>query len=33
MVNILMINLFFHLALGAECAAAFISRSMLALLW
>jgi hypothetical protein len=33
MANILMINLFFHIALGAECAAAFISGSMLALLW
>jgi hypothetical protein len=31
--NILMINLFFHIAVGAEFAAAFILISMLALLW
>lgn len=31
--NILMINLFFHIAVGAECAAAFLFASMLALLW
>jgi hypothetical protein len=33
MANILMINLFFHIAVGAECTAAFIFVSMLALLW
>ncbi len=33
MVNILMINLFFHIAVGAVCAAAFIFVSMMALLW
>jgi hypothetical protein len=33
MANILMINLFFHIAVGAECAATFIFASMLALLW
>jgi hypothetical protein len=33
MVNILMINLFFHIAVGAVCAAAFILVSMMALLW
>ncbi len=33
MANILMINLFFHIAFGAECMAMFISASMLALLW
>jgi hypothetical protein len=33
MANILMINLFFHIAVGAECTAAFIFASMLALLW
>ncbi len=31
--NILMINLFFHIAVGAEFAAVFILISMLALLW
>jgi uncharacterized membrane protein YphA (DoxX/SURF4 family) len=31
--NILMINLFFHIALGAECTSAVIFVSMLALLW
>lgn len=31
--NILMINLFFHIAVGAECTAAFIFVSTLALLW
>jgi uncharacterized membrane protein YphA (DoxX/SURF4 family) len=31
--NILMINLFFHIAVGAECTAAIIFVSMLALLW
>jgi hypothetical protein len=33
MANILMINLFFHIAFGAECMAAFIFASMQALLW
>jgi hypothetical protein len=33
MANILMINLFFHIAVGAECTAAFILTSMLALVW
>ncbi|MGC1781612.1 MAG: hypothetical protein WA708_03745 [Acidobacteriaceae bacterium] len=33
MANILMINLFFHIAVGAECTATFIFASMLALLW
>jgi hypothetical protein len=33
MANILMINLFFHIAFGAECMAVFIFASMLALLW
>ena len=33
MANILMINLFFHIAVGAECTAAFIFASTLALLW
>jgi hypothetical protein len=33
MANILMINLFFDIAFGAECMAAFIFASMLALLW
>jgi hypothetical protein len=33
MVNILMINLFFHITVGAVCAAAFIFVSMVALLW
>lgn len=33
MANILMINLFFHIAAGAEFTAAFIFASMLALLW
>src|SRR5258708_1786461 len=33
MANILMINLFFNIAVGAECTAAFIFASMLALLW
>ena len=32
-VNILMINLFFHIAVGAVCAAAFIFVSTMALLW
>jgi len=31
--NILMINLFFHIAVGAEIAAGFIFMSMLAILW
>jgi hypothetical protein len=33
MANILMINLFFHIAVGAECTATFLLVSMLALLW
>lgn len=33
MCNILMINIFFHIALGAEIAAAFLVASMLLLLW
>ncbi len=33
MANILMINIFFHIALGAEIAAAFLLCSMLLLLW
>lgn len=33
MANILMINLFFHIAVGAACTATFIFASMLALLW
>jgi hypothetical protein len=33
MANILMINIFFHIALGAEIAAAFLLGSMLLLLW
>lgn len=33
MANILMINLFFHIAVGAACTATFIFGSMLALLW
>jgi hypothetical protein len=33
MANILMINLFFDIAFGAECMAAFIFASMLTLLW
>ena len=33
MTNILMINLFFHIALGALCTSAFIFASMLAVLW
>jgi hypothetical protein len=33
MANILMINLFCHIAIGAECAATFLLASMLALLW
>jgi hypothetical protein len=33
MANILMINLFFHIALGAACTAAFLFASMVALLW
>ena len=33
MANILMINMFFHIAVGAECTATFIFASMLALLW
>jgi hypothetical protein len=33
MANILMINFFFHIAVGAEFAAAFIFASMIALLW
>jgi hypothetical protein len=33
MANILMINLFFHIAVGAACTATFIFVSMLALLW
>ncbi len=33
MANILMINLFFDIAVGAECTAAFIFASTLALLW
>jgi hypothetical protein len=33
MANILMINIFFHIALGAEIAAAFLFASMLLLLW
>jgi len=31
--NILMINVFFHIALGALCTSAFIFVSMLAVLW
>lgn len=33
MTNILMINLFFHIAWGAMCTSAFIFTSMLAVLW
>jgi hypothetical protein len=33
MANILMINLFFHVAVGAACTATFLFVSMLALLW
>ncbi len=33
MANILMINIFFHIAVGAEIAAAFLLGSMLLLLW
>jgi hypothetical protein len=33
MANILMINLFFQIAVGAECMAAFIFASMLTILW
>jgi hypothetical protein len=33
MANILLINLFFHIAVGAACTATFIFVSMLALLW
>jgi hypothetical protein len=33
MANILMINLFFHIAVGAACTATFLFVSMLALLW
>jgi hypothetical protein len=33
MANILMINIFFHIALGVEIAAAFLLGSMLLLLW
>jgi len=33
MANILMINLFFQIAFGAECMAAFIFASMVSLLW
>ena len=33
MANILMINIFFHIALGAEIAATFLLGSMLLLLW
>ena len=33
MANILMINIFFHITVGAECTAAFIFGSMLAILW
>jgi hypothetical protein len=33
MANILLINLFFHIAVGAECTSAFIFASMLVLLW
>jgi hypothetical protein len=33
MANILMINIFFHIALGAEIAAAFLLGSMMLLLW
>jgi hypothetical protein len=33
MLNILMVNLFFSIALGALCTSAFILASMLAILW
>jgi len=33
MVNIVMINVFFHIALGALCTSAFILISVLAILW
>jgi hypothetical protein len=33
MTNILMINVFFHIAWGALCTSAFIFASMLAILW
>lgn len=33
MTNIVMINLFFHIAWGAMCTSAFIFASMLAVLW
>jgi len=33
MANILMINIFFHIALGAEIAAAFLLGSMVLMLW
>lgn len=33
MTNIVMINVFFHIALGAMCTSAFIFASMLAVLW
>ena len=33
MTNIVMINVFFHIALGALCTSAFIFASMLAVLW